>query len=100
MESSLDEIRNERFKERCVWIGQLRKIIQEYLTKSKNTSCYKRIGRNRPIALISGSDETVHHELLPLSRGRLILIGRVRGGNVLMRYKTLETSSVGSSSSV
>ena len=59
-------------------MGRLSKIIQEYLTKSKNISFYRRIGRNRPIALINGSDETVHHEPLPLSRDRPIVIERVR----------------------
>ena len=99
-ESSLEEIRNERLKDRFVKIGHMSEIIREYLTKSKNTSFCRRIGRNRPIALINGSDETVHHKPLPLSRGRLIAIRRVRGGHVLMRFKTRETPSVGSSSSV
>ena len=81
-------------------MGQLSEILPECLQKSKNTSFYKRIGRNRPIALINGCDETVHHELLPLSRDRPIVIGRVRRSHVLRRYKTRETSFVGSSSSV
>ena len=81
-------------------MGRISEIIQECLQKSKNTSFFRRIGRNRPIALINGSDETVHHELLPLSHGRPIAIGRVRRGHVLMRYKTRETPSIGSSSSV
>ena len=81
-------------------MGRFSEIIQEYLTKSKNTSFYRRIGRNRTIALINGCDETVHHEPLPLSRGRPIAIGCVRGGHVLMHYKMRETPSVGSSSSI
>ena len=100
MESSLEEIRSERFKDGGVCIDQFDEYIRECLTKSKNTSFYRRIGHNRPIALINGSDETVHHEPLPLSRGRPIVIGCVRGGHVLMPYKTRETPSVGSSSSV
>ena len=59
-------------------MGRLREIIQEYLTISKNTSFYRQIGRNRPIALINGSDETVYHEPLSLNRDRLIAIERVR----------------------
>ena len=81
-------------------MGQFGEIIKEDLTKSKKTSFYRRIGRNRPITLINGSDETVHHKPLPLSRGRSIAIERVRGGHVLMRYKMREMSSVRSSSSV
>ena len=81
-------------------MGQLSKIIQECLRKSKNTSFYRRIGRNRPIALINACDETVYHEPLLLSRGRPIAIGHVRRGHVLMRYKMRETPSVGSLSSV
>ena len=81
-------------------MGQFGEIIKEHLTKSKNTSFNRQIGRNRPIALINGSDETVHHKALPLSRGRPIVIERVRGGHVLMRYKMREMPSVRSSSSV
>ena len=98
--SSLEEIRSKRFKRGRVYMGRLSEILQECLQKSKNTSVYRRIGRNRPIALINGSDETVHHEPLPLSRGFPIAIRRVRRGHVLRCYKTSETSSVGSSSSV
>ena len=81
-------------------MGRLSEIIQECLQKSKNASIYKQIGRNRPISMINGCDETVHHEPLPLSHDRSIAIGRVRRSHVLRRYKTRETSSVGSSSSV
>ena len=81
-------------------MGRLSEIIQECLQKSRNTSFYRRIGRNRPITLINGSDETIHHEPLPLSRGHPIAVGCVRRGHVLVRYKTREMPSVGSSSSV
>ena len=59
-------------------MGRLSKFLLEYFTKSKNSSFYKRIGRNRLIALINVCDETVHHEPLPLSPDRPITIGRVR----------------------
>ena len=45
-------------------MGQLDQIPQEYIQMTKNTSIYRRIGRNRPISLINGRDETVHHEPL------------------------------------
>ena len=48
-ESSLEEIRSERFKDGGVYIDQLDEYIQEYLTKSKNAFIYRRIGRNRPM---------------------------------------------------
>ena len=57
-------------------MGRLSKFLLECLKKSKNNSFYKRIGRSRPIALINGCDETVHHEPLPLSPDRLIMNGR------------------------
>ena len=47
--SSLEEIISERFKERCVEIGQLSEIFQECLQKSKNASIYRQIRRNRLI---------------------------------------------------
>ena len=81
------------------WVDSA-KSSNNILQKSKNTSFYRRIGRNRPIALINGSDETVHHEPLPLSRGRLIAIRRVRRGHMLRRYITRETPFVRSSSSI
>ena len=59
-------------------MGRLSEIPEECLQKLKNTSFYRRIGRNRPIALINGSDETVHHEPLPLSPDPPIAIGRMR----------------------
>ena len=99
-ESSLKEIRRKRFKDGGVYIDQFDEYIQECLTKLKNTSFYRRFGRNRPIVLINGSEEMVHHEPLPLSHGRPIAIRRVREGHVLMRHKTYETPSAGSSSSV
>ena len=57
-------------------MGRLSEFLLECLTKLKNSSFYKRIGRNRPIALINGCDETVHHEPLPLSPDRPIANGR------------------------
>ena len=54
-------------------------IQLECLTKSKNSSFYKRFGRNRPIALMNRCDETVHHEPLPLSPDRPIVNGRPDG---------------------
>ena len=59
-------------------MGRLSKFLLEYFTKSKTSLFYKRIGRNRPIALINGCDETVHHEPLPLSPDCPIAIGCVR----------------------
>ena len=56
-------------------MGRLSEFLLECFTKSKSTSFYKRIGRNRPIALINGCDETVHHEPLPLSPNRPIANG-------------------------
>ena len=57
-------------------MGQLSEFLLECLTKSKNSSFYKRFGRHRPIALMNGCDETVHHEPLPLSPDRPIVNGR------------------------
>ena len=68
-------MKSERFKRRCVYIGRLSEIFLECLTKSKNSSFYKSFGRNRPIALMNGCDETVHHEPLPLSPDRPIANG-------------------------
>ena len=59
-------------------MGRLSEFLLECFTKSKNSSFYKQIGCNRPIALINDCDETVHHEPLPLSPDRPIAIGRVR----------------------
>ena len=53
-------------------MGQLDEIFLQCLTISKNSSFYKRIGRNRTIALMNGCDETVHHEPLPLNLDRPI----------------------------
>ena len=39
-------------------------------------SFYRASFRNRPIALMNGCDEMVHHELLPLSPDRPIANGR------------------------
>ena len=57
-------------------MGRLSEFLLKCFTKSKNSSFYKRIGCNRPIALINGCDETAHHEPLPLSPDRLIVNGR------------------------
>ena len=46
---SLEEIRSERFKDRCVQIDQLCEIIQECIKMSKNISIYSDFGRNRLI---------------------------------------------------
>ena len=99
-ESSLEEITSERFKDRGVYIDQFDEYFRECFTKLKNTSFYRRIGHNCPIILINGSDKTVHHKPLPISRGRSIVIERVREGHVFIHYKTRETPSVGSSFSV
>ena len=48
-ESSLEEIRSDRFKDGGVWIDQFDEYIREYLTKSKNTSFSRRFGRNHPM---------------------------------------------------
>ena len=81
-------------------MGRLSKYLLKCLQKSKNASIYRQIGRNRLIALINGFDKTVHHEPLPLSRDRSIVIRRARRSHVLRRHKTRETSSVGSPSSI
>ena len=60
------------------------------LRTSKNTSIYTDFGCNRPIKAINGSDETVHREPFLLSRGCLIVIGRVSDATsplVLKRVK-------------
>ena len=40
----------------------------------KNNSIYTKFGRNRPIVLIDGYDETVHDGPFRLSRGRRIVM--------------------------
>ena len=57
-------------------MGQLSEFLLECFKKLKNGSFYKQIGRNRPISLINGRDETVHHEPLQLSPDRPIANGR------------------------
>ena len=57
-------------------MGRLSEFLLKCLTILKNSSFYKQIRRNRPITLINGCDETVHHEPLPLSPDRLITNGR------------------------
>ena len=44
-ETSLEEIRSDRFKDGGVHIDQFDEIIQEYLKKSKYALIYRRIGR-------------------------------------------------------
>ena len=55
-------------------------------------------GHNCPIKLINGSDEMHDRELLPLSCGCWIMIGRSRWSHVNARYKTHQNSSIGSRS--
>ena len=43
-------------------------------TSAKNNSIYTKFGRNRPIVLIDGYDETVHDGPFRLSRGRRIVM--------------------------
>ena len=74
--SSLQAITGERFKRRRVYMGRLREIPQEYLQSLKNISLYKLIGRNRPIVLIDGYNETVHRGSFQLSLDRWIWDGR------------------------
>ena len=49
-------------------------IHLEYIQRRRTRQFIAQIGRNRPISLINGHDETVHHEPLQLSPGRPILI--------------------------
>ena len=72
-------------------MGQLSKFLLEYLTISKNSSFYKRIGRNRPISLINGCDETVHHEPLPLSPDRPIANGQPDEAWIVCVIKRVKT---------
>ena len=48
--SSLEAIKSERFKRGGVKIGRLSEFFLKCLIISKNSSFYKQIGRNRPIA--------------------------------------------------
>ena len=49
-------------------------IQLEYIQRRRTRQFIAQIGRNRPISLINGRDETVHHESLQLSPGLPILI--------------------------
>ena len=53
-------------------MGQLDEILLECLQKTKNTSFYRVFGRNCPIVLIDGYDETVHCGPFQLSYNRRI----------------------------
>ena len=58
-------------------MGQFNEIIQECLTKLKNTLIYKRFGRNRRMEcfnFINGPDEMVHREPFHLSCDRPFLM--------------------------
>ena len=72
-------------------MGRLSKFLLECFTKSKITSFYMRIGRNRPIALINSYDETVHHEPLPLSPDRPIANGRPDEAGCVCIIKRVKT---------
>ena len=89
--SSLETIKSERFKRGRVKNGRLSEILLECLTISKNSSFYKQIGRNRPIALINGCDETVHHEPLPLSPDLSIANGRPDEAWIVWVIKRVKT---------
>ena len=72
-------------------MGRLSEFLLKCFTKSKSSSFYKRIGRIRPIALINGCDEMVHHELLPLSPDRLIANGRPDEAWIVCIIKRVKT---------
>ena len=100
-ESSLEEIRSERFKDGGVLIDQFDEYIREYLTKSKNASIYKRIRPNRPIdafnphqrSRLNASRQTVTNISWLLDRGWTLQMQ-----HAFMRYETRENASVGSRS--
>ena len=71
--------------------SRLSEIFLKCLTKSKNSSFYKRIGCNRSIALIKSCDETVHHEPLPLSPDRSIANGRPDEAWIVCVIKCVKT---------
>ena len=72
-------------------MGRLSEFLLECLTISKNSSFYKQIGRNRPIALINGCDETVHHEPLSLSPDPPIANGRPDEAWIVCVIKRVKT---------
>ena len=49
-------------------------IQLECVTIAKNSSFYSNFGRNRPIVLIDGYDETVHRGPFRLNRHRQIIM--------------------------
>ena len=55
-------------------MGQLGEFLLKYIERRRTRLFIGRNGENRPISLINGRDETVHHEPLQLSPGRPILI--------------------------
>ena len=59
--------------ERCL-DSQLLESQTRMLRIVKNMSIYTKFGRNRPIVLIDGYDETVHDGPFRLSRGRRIVM--------------------------
>ena len=69
-ETSLEEIKSERFKDGGLYIGQFAEYIRECLTKSKNTSFYRRIGCNRPM------DAFNLHQRSRLNASRRIVMNR------------------------
>ena len=100
-ESSLEEIRSERFIDGGVYIDQFDEYIQECLIKSKQASIYRRIGCNRPMDAFnlhqrSGLNafiRTVMNKSRPLDRGWML---QMKPRN--MSYKTRGNASVGSRS--
>ena len=76
-ESSLKEIRSERFKDGGVYIDQLDEYIRECLTKLKNASIYRRSARNRRMdafnlhqrSRLNAPRQTVINRSWPLDRG-------------------------------
>ena len=72
-------------------MGRLSEFLLEYLTILKNSSFYKRIGRNCPIPLINGCDEMVHHEPLPLSPDHPIVNGQPDEARIVCVIKRVKT---------
>ena len=85
---SLEEVRIKRFKRFGVWTDQFDYFALECFKNRKNISIYRDFGRNRPINLINGSDETVYREPLQLSRVSWIADGALTWSHVFARYKT------------
>ena len=99
--SSVEEIRSERFKDEAFKIDQFNEYIRECLTKSKNASIYRQIGRNRTIDAfnphqrsgLNASRQIVTNISLPLDRGWTLYMQ-----HAFVRYETRENVSVGSRS--